>query len=107
MNGDSWYSATLQFYFVNSVLGKTRSESSVFLVKAANFDEAFKKFLCVGQQNEVSFENHLGQQIKKRFAAITTLDVISQSNLDGAEIKSTAFDEPDSSFTIARLIIST
>jgi hypothetical protein len=101
MNSESWFSATLQFYFVNSVLGKTRAESSVFLVKAADFDDAFKRFLYVGQKNEENFQNHLGQQIKKRFVAITTLDIISQTDLDGAEIKSTAIDEADASFTMS------
>jgi hypothetical protein len=101
MSCESWFSATLQFYFVNSVLGKTRAEDSVFLVRAMDFDEAFKKFLCVGKQNEESFQNDLGQEIKKRFAAITTLDIISQTNLDGVEIKSTPLDESDTSFTIS------
>jgi Domain of unknown function (DUF4288) len=100
MSCESWFSATLHFYFVNAVLGKTRAEDSVFLVKAENFDDAFKKFLNLGQKNEQSFHNHLGQRIEKRFAAITTLDIIYETNLDGAEIKSTPIGESDPDFTI-------
>jgi Domain of unknown function (DUF4288) len=101
MSRESWFSATLQFYFVNSVVGKTRAEDSVFLVRATEFNEAFKKFLSIGKENETSFQNRLGQEIKKRFAAITTLDIIPQTDLDGVEIKSTPLDEPDTSLTIS------
>jgi hypothetical protein len=100
MSCESWFSATLRFCFVNAVLGKTRAEDSVFLVKAEDTGDAFRKFLNLGQKNEESFHNHLGQQIEKRFAAITTLDIISETDLDGAEIKSTPIDESDPDLTI-------
>jgi hypothetical protein len=100
MSDDRWFSATLRLFIVNSVVGKLRAEEGVFLVRADDFDDAFSKFLRLGELREENYKNHLGEEIKRRFAEITTLDLVGESNLDGAEITSSACDEPDPSVTL-------
>lgn len=95
MTIENWYSATLRFYLVNRVGGKMRAEDSIFLVKADGFETAFQAFLEVGRQHETTYKNHLDEEIRKRFAAVTTLDVVRAESLHGVEICSTPIFEAD------------
>lgn len=97
---NKWFSATLRFFIVNSAAGKMRAEDSVFLATAADFDDAFQRFLELGKQSETNYRNHQDEEIRRRFAAITTLDMVPASDLNGVEINSTPIFEADPHFTL-------
>jgi hypothetical protein len=97
MSGDHWFSATLRFFIVSSAEGKLRVEDSIFLARAVDFDSAFRKFVKIGQTNETAYQNVHDDQIKKRFAAITTLDLLPD-DLKGAEVNSMPIFETDKDF---------
>jgi len=94
-----WFSATLGFYILSSAEGKIRGEESVFLVRAAAWDEAFKKFLAVGRREETSYKNYLGHEIRKRFVGVTIMDQVGDVDLDGVEVSSTPLFEEDPTIT--------
>ena len=53
-----WFSAALRFLFINSSLGQTMAEDSIYLVTASDFDEAFNKFVAIGKHRELSYYNY-------------------------------------------------
>lgn len=99
MSDENWYSATLRFFIISSSVGKLRAEDSIYLVRAVDFSDAFRKFLALGLKNETTHKNHQGDEIRHRLAAITTLDVIPKQDLDGVEINSMPVFEADPGVT--------
>ena len=101
MSKHYWYSATLRFYIVSSAEGKIRGEESVFLVRATEWDEAFKKFLAVGRRAETAYKNWDGDEIRHRFVGVTIMDCVGDVDLDGVEVSSTPLFEEDPTITFA------
>jgi Domain of unknown function (DUF4288) len=85
---------------VNSVLGQVGAEDSVFLIKAEDFDDAFRRFISLGYEKESAYKNHRGEEIRKRFSELKTLDIIVGRSLEGVEIMSTQIDETNAGVAI-------
>lgn len=96
-----WFSATLRFYVISATEGLLRGEDSVYLTRGVDMEEAFKKFLAIGRREETSYKNGYGQEVKKRFAAVTLMDCVGDVDLDGVEISCTPLFEEGSTVTFA------
>jgi hypothetical protein len=99
MSDENWYSATLRFFTLTASGGKRKMEDSVYLVRAEDFDDAFRKFLEVERRSETTYKNHLGEEVRHRLVEITTLDIIRSDNLDGVEVACTPVFEADPKIT--------
>jgi hypothetical protein len=99
MTEQCWFSATLRFYTVSSAEGRLSGEDSVFLVRATDRDQAFKKFLAVGRRHETSYKNYLDHEIRIRFVAVTIMDELGDVDLDGVEVSCTPLFDEDPNFT--------
>jgi hypothetical protein len=71
----------------------------VYLVRAEDFDDAFRNFLDVGRRSETTYKNYLGEEARHRLVEITTLDIICSDNLDGVEVACTPVFEADPKIT--------
>lgn len=99
MSKQYWYSATLRFYDITAVEGLVGGDDSVYLTRAADFEEAFQKFLAIGRRQETSFKNWDGHEVRKRFVAVTLMDKVGDIDLDGVEISSTPLVDEDANIT--------
>jgi hypothetical protein len=100
MTAECWFSATLRFFIVNSAVGKMMAEDRILLPRAIDFTDAFNKFLELGREREYSSRNHVNEEIRERFATITTLDIIRSESLDGAEVNSIPIFDADQNITL-------
>jgi hypothetical protein len=99
MSKQYWFSATLRFYVISATEGLLHGEDSVYLTRAADMEEAFKKFLALGRREETSYKNWYGHEVRQRFAAVTLMDCVGDVDLDGIEISCTPFFEEGSPVT--------
>jgi hypothetical protein len=99
MSEQHWFSGMLRFFFVSSGEGKTNGESSVVLVRAGDFDQAFRRLLEIGKSRETSYKNAFGHDVRIVFVEVATLDMIRVDTLDGAEVYSEFTGERDPAIT--------
>jgi len=99
MNNHKWYSGTLRFFTVTADEGRVDGEDSIYLVRAFDWDEAFRRFLDIGYKKEASYVNWLEQETRVRFIAIRTMDVLDEEDLDGIEVSCVPLDGEDPHFT--------
>ncbi|MEA1675400.1 DUF4288 domain-containing protein [Nitrospirillum sp. BR 11163] len=88
MNKDRWFSVKLRFAIMVEPIGASTMNDCLFLLKANDFDSAFKKAIKIGVGAQKDYLNALGQKVQWKFSEIISLDVINSDNLDGAEIYS-------------------
>lgn len=89
MSKPYWFSAIPRFYIVTATEGQIRGEDSVYLTRAADFEEAFRKFLAIGRREETSYKNWYGHEVRRRLAAVAFMDRVGDIDLDGVEVSST------------------
>lgn len=103
MSKQYWFSATLRFYDITAVDGLVGGEDSVYLTKAADFDEAFQRLIAIGRRKETSFKNWDGDEVRTKLVAVTLMDKVGDIDLDGVEISCTPLLEEDPNITFDTL----
>jgi hypothetical protein len=99
MNNQRWYSGTLRFFTVTAAEGRVDGEDSIYLVRASDWEEAFRRFLEIGYKKETTYKNWLEQETRVRFISIRTMDVLDEEDLDGIEVSCVPLDGEDPQFT--------
>lgn len=95
--GLSWFSACLRRVCVIVGQGAVDARDDVFLLQAADWDEAFARALEIGRGREETYINADGEAVVWLFAEVVTLDEVRGSQLDGAEVFSSVTSVPPAS----------
>jgi hypothetical protein len=88
VTADSWFAASLVLAVLNERGGLWRRVTSVVLVKADDFEEAFEKACHQGHEQETRYENAEGEGVRWAFEKVATLDMLPEVLVDGTEIYS-------------------
>lgn len=88
MTAVQWFAASLVMAVLNERGGLWRRVTSVVLVQAADFDEAFEKACNRGYQQEQLYENADGERVRWAFERVATLDILPENLSDGIEVYS-------------------
>ena len=99
MNNLRWYSGALRFFTVTADKGRVDGEDSIYLIRATDWDDAFRRFLDIGHKKETSYTNWHERETRVRFISIRTIDVLDEENLDGIEVSCVPLDGDDPQFT--------
>lgn len=92
-----WYSATIRYILVSPDMEKSEKVSKLdvtYLLKANDFEDAFKVALALGRKNEKSDGVLVNDKISllPRFKEVLTLDYVGKKLDDGVEVLSN-FDD--------------
>jgi hypothetical protein len=88
MKNGRWFSTKLRFAIMVEPVGADTLNDCVFMLRAADFDEAFQRAVSVGHASEKKYRNLEGQLVQWVFSEIVSLDVIQSEDLDGKEVYS-------------------
>jgi|GEM_PF-1951598 len=88
MSSDSWFVASLVLAVLNERVGLWRRVTSVVLVRAAGFEEAFDKACRRGFEQETRYVNVDDEGVRWAFEQVATLDILPEALVDGVEIYS-------------------
>ena len=99
MNDLRWYSGVLRFFTVTADKGRVDGEDSIYLIRATDWEAAFRRFLDIGYMKENTYKNWHEQETRVRFIAIRTIDVLNEEDLDGIEVSCVPLDGNDPEFT--------
>src|SRR5271157_4406264 len=88
MTKGKWFSAKLRFAVLIETEGLVRYADSLHLFRSREFDQAFKRALEIGRNNEQSYLNGDGHKVVWKLERIVTLDIVRARSLDGAEVYS-------------------
>ena len=99
MSNRRWYSGTLRFFTVTADNGRVDGEDSIYLVRALNWEDAFRRFLAIGHKKETAFINGFNQETRVIFVSVRTMDVVDKEDLDGVEVSCVPLDGRDPQFT--------
>lgn len=83
---DAWYSACLRFVVLVEGHGAQHYNDQVRLVRAASFEDAFRRAVEVGTSAEQTYLNGDRERVRWALKEILTLDVLSSRLADGAEV---------------------
>lgn len=87
-----WFSAKVRLVVETDRRGWLHYADSVFVFRAKDYDEAFKRAIVLGRSREESYKNEEGDRVCWRLKEILTLDRIKSRSLDGAEV---LYESPD------------
>ncbi len=82
-----WFSSKVRLVVLLETQGASRYADSVFLFRAADFDEAFQRALALGRAQEEEYTGGEGERVRWRLKEILSLDVLDDE-LDGVEVYS-------------------
>lgn len=99
MKDSRWFSGTLRFFTVTADHGRVDGEDSIYLVRAIDWDEAFRRFLDIGYKKETTFINGFNQETRVIFVSIRTIDIVNAEDFDGVEVSCVPLDGEDPQFT--------
>jgi Domain of unknown function (DUF4288) len=91
MSDLAWYSAKLRFVVMVEAIGGDLMSEDVYLMRAKDFANAFERALSIGRAAEREYRNSSGQRVSWQLKEILSLDVVSNQDLDGAEICAEGF----------------
>ena len=83
-----WFSTKIRRVCLIESKGADLYMDSVFVFCAEDFDEAFRKALYLGRNQEEEYVNVDNAKVMWKFKEIISLDIVRQDNLDGAEVYS-------------------
>jgi hypothetical protein len=82
-----WYLAELVMEITVSGASRNVVHRDLFLVSAADAEEAHQKAMLLGSRGEISYDNPQGQRVDFKFRGIANLDSIIDGTLeDGSEL---------------------
>jgi hypothetical protein len=88
MNDEKWFSANLRFVVLVEPWGGDTAYDRLFMLKAKDFASAFDAAISIGRAEETEYRNSGAKRVIWRFMQLMSLDVISSSTLDRAEVHS-------------------
>jgi hypothetical protein len=86
VNERRWYSSKVRLVVLVESVGATRYADSVYVFRAADFDDAFQRALTLGRSQEKEYVGGEGKRVRWRLKEIISLDVIDGNELDGVEV---------------------
>lgn len=92
----NWFSCSARFAVVVGDVGITRMSRSVYVLRAHDFEDAFRRALDRSRREEESYENADGERVSWHLVDIETLDVLGESIEDGREVYSEPLPAPPS-----------
>lgn len=104
MNNQRWYSGTLRFFTVTADEGRVDGEDSIYLARAVDWEDAFRRFLAIGHNREMTFINGFNQETRVIFISVRTMDVLDNEDLDGVEVSCVPLEGTDPQFTFETLV---
>ena len=81
-----WVSACVQIALLIEGVGLDSNWQSVFVFRASTRDEAFARALALGRDQEATYHNADGEEVRWRLAEITKLEMFESDDLDGVEV---------------------
>ncbi len=94
MTDKSWFSSKVRCVCLVENHNATSFMDLVFVFRAKDFNDAFKKALELGYKQEEEWLNIYTERVRWRFKEILALDIIKAESLDGVEVNSESFDVP-------------
>lgn len=96
----TWFSASLRSASIIEHYGMESLSDSVYLISAANREEAWAKALYFGAGIETNYRNADGELIKFVFVGVLTIDELGHQLVEGQEVccQSNDFVRPIPSF---------
>ncbi len=88
MKTQQWFSTKLRFIVLVEPTGGDIFHDCLFLIKAEDFKSAFDRALSIGNKEENKYRNVEDKIVLRKFVEIISLDIISNRDLDGAELNS-------------------
>jgi len=88
MSDEKWFSSKLRFALMVERDGADTLNDCIFLLKAEDFEAAFRKAINIGEAAQKEYRNKYGNLVVWKFMEIISLDVIRAENLDEAEVYS-------------------
>ena len=92
MSQQSWFSTRVRLVVLIEGAHAMRYSDSVFVFRAADFDDAFRRALALGRKQEQEYVGGEGKRVRRRLKEVVSLDIISADDLDGAEVYSEPVD---------------
>lgn len=92
MTAQQWFSTKIRLVCLLETGGGTRYRDSVFLIRAKDFADAFRRTLDVGRAQERTYANGDGVKVRWAFTTVISLDALGRELTDGAEVYSEALD---------------
>ena len=83
-----WFSALLRFVLIVEGEGATTYFKSVFTFRADDWTVAKERAVQLAQTHEEAYRNADGKRVVLKLMGVETLDMLSQSDLDGCEVYS-------------------
>ena len=85
-----YYSARLLFIILiddGKPRKRNRCDESIVVFKARDFEDAFRRAVEIGRENETDYLNYDGQKVRWAFVAVDGLDHVGKT-VDGMEVAS-------------------
>ena len=92
MSRSSWFSARVRLVLLIEGAGARGYADSVFVFRAADFDDAFQRALALGRKQEQEYVGGEGKRVRRRLKEVISLDILRADDLDGAEVYSEPVD---------------
>jgi len=83
-----WFSTNIRLVCLVESKGAMRYMDSVYLLRATDYEDAFREALQIGRSQEEDYTNSEGECVRWAFKEILSLDMIDVESLDCAEIYS-------------------
>ncbi|MEM9516398.1 MAG: DUF4288 domain-containing protein [Actinomycetota bacterium] len=93
MSGAQWFSASLIFAVLTEGGGLARRWTTVVLVQADDFEDAFRTAVRHGEESEEVYVNAEGAKVRWALERVETLDALPETLVDGVEVYSAAGDD--------------
>lgn len=95
---NKWYVATLimRCWVGESAPGSWTCDRQICVIRATDGDEAYRKALRLGEEEEDSYSNAFGEIVHWEFVGLEDLDeLVGRTIRDGTEIRSFLFEHDD------------
>lgn len=92
MTEQAWYSASLILAVINEHGGLWRRVTSVVLLRATDFADAFQVACDLGHGMEEIYVNSDAERVRWAFERVATLDLLSENLTSGMEVYSEPHD---------------
>lgn len=92
MTEQAWYSASLLVAVINERGGLWKRVTSVVLVRADDFEAAFRAACEVGRGMEETYLNRDEERVRWAFERVATLDLLPERLMSGTEVYSAPHD---------------
>lgn len=96
MSETIWFSTKIRLVGLLEPGGATGYRDSIFLIRAADFDDAFRRALEVGRAEERTYVNANGVNLRRALAEVISVDWLGEQLEDGKEV----YSEPSTSRSI-------